>query len=194
MPSWPSSCWTGTVSRTIGQASLVYTAPGQAHAAAGQLHQALGTLELGLVLRRTTSSHGPWATNHHLLIHARVAAEAGRPACEGSSRRRRLTVAAVLTGMTAMRARLERHAATSAPTATGRSGRTADGPEIDILRLLQGSMSLHEIANGFSLLQHRQDTLSRGRSPQSRRAHPSRGSCCRPRAGPGRSRSLISPG
>ena len=63
--------------RALPQASLAFAALGQAQAAAGKIDDALATLELGLALRRQTSAQGPWGTIHHLLVTARVAAQAG---------------------------------------------------------------------------------------------------------------------
>ena len=64
--------------RASPQASLAFAALGQAQAAAGKVDDALETLELGLAIRRQTSSQGVWGSIHHLLITARVAAQAGR--------------------------------------------------------------------------------------------------------------------
>ena len=64
--------------RVMPQASLAFAALGQAQAAAGKVDEALVTLELGLAMRRQSSAQGLWGPILHLLVTARVAAEAGR--------------------------------------------------------------------------------------------------------------------
>ena len=64
--------------RASPQASLAFAALGQAQAAAGKIDDALATLEVGLAIRRQTTAQGVWGPIHHLLIMARVAAQAGR--------------------------------------------------------------------------------------------------------------------
>ncbi|WP_426244827.1 LuxR C-terminal-related transcriptional regulator [Nocardioides sp. LHG3406-4] len=139
--------------RAVPQASLAFTALGQAHAAAGSVDQALVTLEQGLALRRETSAHGPWGMVHHLLVHARVAAEVGQPEAardllgDLASRLERYTdgMEAIDARVAAVRRLLQgpRHEAAVGEALTGR--------ELDILRLLQGSMSLQEIAGELYL-------------------------------------------
>jgi LuxR family maltose regulon positive regulatory protein len=137
--------------RAVPQASLAYTALGQAHAATGRLPDGLATLERGLSLRRQTSAHGPWGMIHHLVVHARVAAESG---LQDHARELlgeldlRLDVYA--DGMLAMHERV----------AAVRRLLNAEGPvlgeplterETDILRLLRGSLSLQQIAGELYL-------------------------------------------
>ena len=64
--------------RAMPQASLAFAALGQAQAAAGKVDDALVTLEVGLAIRRQTTAQGVWGPIHHLLVTARVAAQAGR--------------------------------------------------------------------------------------------------------------------
>ena len=64
--------------RVMPQASLAFAALGQAQADAGKVDEALVTLELGLAMRRQSSAQGLWGPILHLLVTARVAAEAGR--------------------------------------------------------------------------------------------------------------------
>lgn len=135
--------------RATAQASLAYSALGQAHSVAGQHGEAMENLEHAHQLHRMTVTHSPWATVHHLLVHARVAVQAGRPdlarpiVSELDSRVSRFTE-----GMSAMQTRLSfvRQLA-SADTVDGLAGEPLTGREIDILRLLRGTMSLHEIAD-----------------------------------------------
>jgi LuxR family transcriptional regulator, maltose regulon positive regulatory protein len=65
----------------LPQSSLAYSAWGRVQAADGGLTTALATLEHGLALRRRLNRGlGPWATIHHLMIAAPVAARAGEHA------------------------------------------------------------------------------------------------------------------
>lgn len=134
--------------RAVPQASLAYTALGAAQAGAGDLTPALATLARGLVLRRESTAHGPWGMIHHLLVNARVAAQAGR---HGLARELMAELETRLDtfseGMTAMNARLtaaRRLIHTNPPTDL--HGEPLTDRELDILRLLRGTLSLHEIA------------------------------------------------
>lgn len=139
--------------RATPQASLAYTALGRTYAAAGRHEQALETLEQARVLRRMTTSRNPWATMHHLVVHARVAAEAGRI----DLAREMLTeldvrVARFTDGMAAMHARVGNIRRLVWPSAAPPvPGDPLTGRELDILRLLRGTMSLHEIADELYL-------------------------------------------
>jgi LuxR family maltose regulon positive regulatory protein len=133
------------------QASLAYTAFGQAQAAAGKTEEALSTLDRGLVLRRESSAHGPWGMIHHLLVTARVAAEVGRlPQARELLIELGPRLAAYSDGMDAMRARL---AAVQRLVHTDGAveGDPLTARELDILRLLQGPMSLQQIAGELYL-------------------------------------------
>lgn len=139
--------------RAIPQASLAYTALGAAQAADEDLNDALATLARGLVLRRESTAHGPWGMIHHLLVHARVAAQAGR---HGLARELLAELETRLDtfvdGMTAMNARVtavRRLVRTRPPTQL--RGEPLTERETDILRLLQGTLSLHEIAGELFL-------------------------------------------
>ena len=135
--------------RALPQASLGYTALGRAQAAAGRVDEALVTLARGLELRRETSAHGPWGMIHHLLVHARVAAEAGLTTLavdlldELESRTARFAE-----GMDAVHARTDAVRRTIRSTEVGVvAGEELTVRETEILRLLQGTMSLPEIAD-----------------------------------------------
>lgn len=139
--------------RAVPQASLAYTALGAVQATAGDLTEALATLARGLVLRRETSAHGPWGMIHHLLVNARVAAQAGQL---GLARELLTELEARLSpfgdGMSAMDARVVavRDLIRANSPVDLRSEPLTDR-ETDIVRLLQGTLSLHEIAGELYL-------------------------------------------
>ena len=138
--------------RAMPQASLAYTAFGQAQAAAGKTEEALATLDRGLVLRRESSAHGPWGMIHHLLATARVAAEAGRlPQARELLIELGPRLAAYSDGMDAMHARLAAVQRLVHTEAAAVEGDPLTGRELDILRLLQGPMSLQQIAGELYL-------------------------------------------
>lgn len=134
------------------QASLAFTALGLAYAGAGFVDRALVTLDRGLVLRRETSAHGPWGMIHHLVVHAGVAARAGRTELardllgDLDSRLERYTV-----GMGAVRARVDAVRRLVHDDAPAVLPEELTAREVDILRLLQGSLSLHEIGDALYL-------------------------------------------
>ncbi|MDZ5661753.1 LuxR C-terminal-related transcriptional regulator [Nocardioides sp. S-58] len=149
--------------RAVPQASLAYTALGRARAAVGRVDDALVILGRGLELRRDTSAHGPWGMIHHLLVHAGVAAEAGETALATSllgeleSR-----TAAYADGMTAMHVRTEAVRRTLRSTHVGSlAGQELTEREMEILQLLQGSMSLRQIADELYLSSNTVKTHSR---------------------------------
>ncbi len=95
-----------------------------------------------------SSAHGIWGGIHHLLVTARVAAQAGRfpmareLLAELSTRMNRFTE-----GMAMMEARVESvKDLMRDEIATEMLNEPLTGRELDVLRLLQGSLSLHEIA------------------------------------------------
>jgi len=131
------------------QASPAFTALGRAQTTSGDLPAALATVEKGLVLRRKNPAQGPWGNLHHLLAAARVAGVAGELVLaqhlmeEASTRMGQFTE-----GMECMRERLQvikrqiRPPLAEAPVREVLTDR-----EIDVLRMLQGSLSLNEIAD-----------------------------------------------
>ena len=139
--------------RSMPQTSLAFTALGQAQAAAGKIDDGLNTLEMGLAIRRRTSAHGPWGMIHHLLVTARIAAEAGRfelardLAADVNHRMKRFS-----DGMVAMHARRE---SVSQLLRAHEADDALDEPltarELDVLRLLQDGLSLNEIAGDLYL-------------------------------------------
>jgi LuxR family maltose regulon positive regulatory protein len=135
--------------RGMPQASLAFSALGRAQVATGELSEAVETIEQGLVLRRKNPAQGPWGALHHLLAAAYVAVETGELAMarhladEAAARMDRYPV-----GMECMRERLDRILVgiRTSPQEESRSAELTER-ELDVLRLLQGSLSLNEIAN-----------------------------------------------
>jgi LuxR family maltose regulon positive regulatory protein len=134
--------------RASPQAALAFAALGQAQADAGKIDDALVTLEVGLDIRRQTTAQGVWGPIHHLLVMARVAALAGRQ----SMARELMTeltdrMSRYSTGMAAMNARVAAiELLLRDETAAEMLNEPLTARELDVLRLLQGDLSLHEIA------------------------------------------------
>ena len=135
------------------QVSLVWTALGLAQAAAGKLDDALMTLERSLDMRRGNPAQGPWGTMHHLLGTARVAVAAGHLS---TARDLLKDLGARMDrydeGMRPMRARMAAvqellRVRLGAPD----SGEPLTDRELDVLRLLQGSLSISDIARELFL-------------------------------------------
>jgi LuxR family maltose regulon positive regulatory protein len=130
------------------QASPAYTALGRAQLVNGDVEAASVTIEKGLALRQKNPAQGPWGNIHHLLAAARVAVASGEFVMahhvvdEASARMGRFGL-----GMDCMRERLHevqleiRAANPDVPVREPLTER-----EIEVLRLLQGSLSLGEIA------------------------------------------------
>jgi ATP/maltotriose-dependent transcriptional regulator MalT len=130
------------------QTSMAFTALGQAQAAAGNVTEAMATLDRGLAMRRKNPALSPWQTIHHLLVMARIAVDAGQVSLaqelllEAAKRMDRYH-----DGMGPMRARLAAiQAVVRSRTAAATIGEPLTGREFDVLRLLQGTMSLNQIA------------------------------------------------
>ncbi|MGZ5398402.1 MAG: LuxR C-terminal-related transcriptional regulator [Nocardioides sp.] len=137
----------------VPQASLAYTALGRAQAASAQFDDALATLERGLAVRRGTSAQGPWGMLHHLVVHTRVAAEAGQyEVARGLLAELDLRLDRYPEGMEAMHARVAPvRRLVQAHRASTVLGEPLTGREVDILRLLQGPMSLQGMADDLYL-------------------------------------------
>jgi LuxR family maltose regulon positive regulatory protein len=135
------------------EASMAFTALGQAQAAAGERVSAMSTLEQGLALRRKDPAQAPWMTLHHLLAVARAAADAGQM----SWARERMDEASrqmdrFAGGMGPMRARLATieprlHPSPEPAMPAERLTRRED----EVLRMLRGTLSLAEIARVLDL-------------------------------------------
>jgi LuxR family maltose regulon positive regulatory protein len=130
------------------QASWAYVALAQAQADAGKSDDAMRTLELGLSTRRLDNAQAVWGPIHHLLVSSRIAARLDHDAlardllAELHQRMSRFA-----DGMTAMRARAEEvRKLVNAHDALEMIGEPLTERELDVLRLLQGAMSLHEIS------------------------------------------------
>jgi LuxR family maltose regulon positive regulatory protein len=130
------------------QASWAYVALAQAQADAGKSDDAMRTLELGLSTRRLNNAQAVWGPIHHLLVSARIAAHLGHDAlarellAELTQRMSRFT-----DGMTAMRERADAvRKVVNDHDALDLVGEPLTERELDVLRMLQGSLSLHEIA------------------------------------------------
>ncbi len=132
------------------QASMAFTALGLAQAAAGEMAAAVATIEQGLLLRQKNPAQGPWGALHHVLAAARVSLESGdvgaskRLVEEASARMDRYPPE----GMQHMRERLRmiEDGISATQTRTPEPPETLTERELEILRLLQGSLSLSDIA------------------------------------------------
>ncbi len=139
--------------RSMPQLSVAFTALGQVQAAEGSLDAAMESLEEGLILRQRQPEQGPWGVLHHLLGTARVAVAAGRLAqaqelADAAAQR----VARFPDGMAAMASRLEAvQGALRARLNDSELGDPLTVRELDVLRLLQGSLSLHDIGRELFL-------------------------------------------
>ena len=132
----------------LPQASLAFTARAQAHAAAGNLPDATADLDHGLAVRRRNPTLSPWPTMHHLLVAARVAVDQGQfPRARDLLDETSTLMDRYPMGMEQMRARLASiHALIPAAATAGPVLEQLTDRETDVLRLLQGSLNLNEIA------------------------------------------------
>ena len=139
--------------RSAPQASLAFAALGRAQAAAGELDAAMATLEEGLILRRGNPRLSPWPTLHHLLVTAPVALSAGQlPLAEQLSDEASLMISSFRDDMGPMTERL-RSIQDTLRARRADAGATYEltDRETDVLRLLQGPLTLHEIASQLHL-------------------------------------------
>jgi LuxR family maltose regulon positive regulatory protein len=136
----------------LPQASVAFTALGQAQATAGKVNDAMATLEQGLAMRRRYPV-GPWGWIHHLMVMSRVAVQAGQVPMaqellsELTSRMHRYP-----DGMSVMRARQAAiQAALREQIAAGAREEELTPREREVLVLLQGALTLREIAAALHL-------------------------------------------
>jgi LuxR family maltose regulon positive regulatory protein len=139
--------------RTMPQASMAFTALGESQAATGDFDAAIRTLKEGLALRRKTAELSPWPTIHHLLAMGRVGANAG----EVRQAEHLLDEAAQMLsrfpeGMETMQARLaDARSNLRRPRSPEPATEALTGREVDVLRQLQGPLTLAEIASELYL-------------------------------------------
>jgi LuxR family maltose regulon positive regulatory protein len=136
--------------RATPQAAMAFSAMGLAQAADGELAAAVATIEQGLVLRRKNPAQGPWLL-HHVLAGAWVALQVGeRDAARQLAEEASVWMDRFPEGMERMRERLrlleDAIGATTTSAAAAQQGGTLTERETEVLRLLQGSLSLSEIA------------------------------------------------
>ncbi len=130
------------------QASWAYVALAQAQADAGKSDDAMRSLELGLSTRRLDNAQAAWGPIHHLLVSARIAARLGH-ATLARDLLAELTqrMSAFTDGMTAMRARADAvRKLVNGLDALEVLGEPLTERELDVIRMMQGSLSLHEIS------------------------------------------------
>ncbi len=136
----------------LPQASVAFTALGQAQATAGKVNDAMATLEQGLAMRRRYPV-GPWGWIHHLMVMSRVAVQAGEiPMAQELLGDLTSRMSRYPDGMTVMRARLAAiQAALREQIAAGAHEEELTSREREVLLLLQGSLTLREIAAALHL-------------------------------------------
>lgn len=131
----------------LPQAALAHTALGQAQAMDGHVAQAWQTLDHSLTLHRQHPTSSPWPRMHLLLVSARVAHDVGRAdtanalldEAEGLMDR-------FSDGMDRMRGRLTAIRDRASPPSTPGGPESLTDRELDVLRMLQSPLNLHEIA------------------------------------------------
>ena len=135
------------------QASLAFTALGLAQAEAGEMTAAVATIEQGLVLRRKNPAQGPWGALHHVLAGARVAMRGRRARGGEAAGRGGVGPDGCLSrgdgahaGETASDRGRDLRVDPAATTTEPLGHEVLTDRELEVLRLLQGSLSLSEIA------------------------------------------------
>jgi len=148
---------------TLPQASWAYLALALAQADAGKSDDAMDSLELGLSTRRLYDAQAVWAPIHLLLVASRIAARLGQTTLaqdlltELTQRMSRFP-----DGMAAMHARAEtiRHLI-DAGVAPDVIGEPLTARELEVLRMMQSPMSLHEISGQLYLSENTVKTHAR---------------------------------
>ena len=132
---------------SLPQASIAFTARAMTSAAAGDMTEARACVDHGLAVRRRNPTLSPWPTMHHLLVAARVALDAGQiPRALGLLHESATLMDRYPVGMGKMRARLASIYALMPTASEGDPVEELTERETDVLRLLQGSLNLNEIA------------------------------------------------
>jgi ATP/maltotriose-dependent transcriptional regulator MalT len=143
--------------QAVPQSTLAFTAMGNAWAEDGRIDEAFTLLEDGLQFRRQVPGLSPWPLLHHLIVMSTVAARRNHPAeaeqfldeAEQLIRwpDQEEDLAAVRRKIARARTLFERH-----PASLPSGGDTSLTPrEVQVLRRLQGSQSLREIASDLYL-------------------------------------------
>jgi LuxR family maltose regulon positive regulatory protein len=128
------------------QMSIRLTALAQVQASEGQLSAAMATCQHGLVIRRKYMTHAPWATIHHLMVMSRVAVMMHDTALAGDLLDEVDDLVSGYTGgMAGVHARLAIIRTAAESCTTRFAGEPLTAREVDVLRLLQGPLSLREI-------------------------------------------------
>jgi LuxR family maltose regulon positive regulatory protein len=131
----------------VPQASIAFTSLAQARARDGYLTSAMTAVEHGLNVRRRIPSLAPWATMHHLLVAARVALDGGAlPVARDRLDQATKLMDRYSDGMGPMRGRLAAAQELMRSSSASPAGEPLTGRELEVLRLLQGSLNLGEIA------------------------------------------------
>jgi len=138
---------------SIPQGSFGYLAIGAALAAQGHLREARGELEHALQLRRKWPGLSPWPKLEVLLRLAPVLAGAGdRAGCAALLKEARQLLDSLPVGADAQRARLDRlERQLTSRSRPAISGEPLTDRERDVLRMLQGTMSLRDIGRELYL-------------------------------------------
>lgn len=135
------------------QASWAYVALALAQTDAGKSDEAMRTLELGLATRRLDNAQAVWGPIHHLLMSAHIAARLGHtPLARDLLTELTHRMSRFGEGMATMHARADAVRNLIIEDATIElTGEPLTDREVDVLRLLQGPLSLHEIAGTLYL-------------------------------------------
>ena len=133
---------------SMPQASMAFTARAMTSAASGDMTEAMVCVDKGLAVRRRNPTLSPWPTMHHLLVAASVAADQGevtRP--RDLLNEARLMMDRYPVGMDCMQERLASIHTRIPKPSTSLFTEELTERETDVLRLLQGSLNLNEIAS-----------------------------------------------
>jgi len=132
---------------SLPQASLAFTARALTRAASGDMTEARASVDRGLAVRRRNPTLSPWPTMHHLLVAASIAVDEGQiDRAHELLDEARTMMDGYPVGMDRMQERLASIYARMPRPSTSPFVEELTEREIDVLRLLQGSLNLNEIA------------------------------------------------